>query len=450
LSILVLFRNYIAFFITGSIVLFTGCSKPGQNKPSDSLNADRTLLLEPALGQTDSIIITSDVVWRLTIPAAANSWIYSDKDTGVAGRTVVYLTIQTNMAHTNRIAILTLSSPVSGISPVSITVNQDHDVKITFFTPHAPGGAIINIFGRGFSPVVSENQVTINGSSAVVQTAVNNALTVIVPARAGTGRIRVTVNSITDVSSGDFFYDWIGVVSLLAGNTQGYADGTGTAAKFSHPAGLGLDAAGNIYVADYANFKVRKVTPAGVVTTLPGRIPAYPGGPNTDYGLPNDVAVDASGNIFVAEVNSNVISRITPGGVVSVFAGGGPSGYADGTGIAALFHRPSGITIDPFDIIYVADLNNHRIRKITTAGVVTTLAGSTQGYAEGTGTAAFFNVPYGLTMDAQGILYVSDNYNNRIRRLTAAGVVTTFAGNGRSGSADGPGTIAEIQPVLFL
>jgi sugar lactone lactonase YvrE len=277
-----------------------------------------------------------------------------------------------------------------------------------------------------------------------VQTATNTTLTVVVPNRAGTGPIRVSVNSISDISSVDFNYDWIGVVSILAGNTQGYADGTGTAAQFSHPAGLGLDASGNIYVADYANSKVRKVTATGVVTTLPGRIPPYPGGPNTDYGLPNDVAVDASGNIFIVEANSNVVSRITPGGTVSVFAGGGPSAYADGTGIAALFHTPAGITIDPNDNIYVADLNNHRIRKITPGAVVTTLAGSTQGYAEGTGTSAFFNEPFSLTMDVQGNLYISDYFNNRIRKLTTGGVVTTFAGNGYSGSVDGPGTIAEI------
>ncbi|MCF6212989.1 MAG: SMP-30/gluconolactonase/LRE family protein, partial [Flavobacteriaceae bacterium] len=234
-------------------------------------------------------------------------------------------------------------------------------------------------------------------------------------------------------------------VSTFAGDgTRAFLDGTGTAAQFDKSSGVALDASGNIYVADYFNHRVRKITPAGVVTTLAGS--SLSGstdgtGSGAKFVNPTDVAVDGSGNVYVCDRGASKIRKITPAGVVTTLAGSGAWGSTDGTGTAAKFFIPSGIAVDGSGTVYVADTNNHRIRKITPSGVVTTLAGSTSGFADGTGTAAQFNSPAGIAVDASGTVYVADSGNNRIRKITPSGVVTTFAGAGL-GYADGIGTAA--------
>jgi len=198
-----------------------------------------------------------------------------------------------------------------------------------------------------------------------------------------------------------------GVVTTIAGNgTAGNADGTGSAARFNEPLGLTVDAAGNIYVADYINNVLRKITPAGVVTTLLSV--------SNIFG----VAADASGNVYCTQYGQHIISKYSPGGGYTIIAGSLTGGYTDGTGAAARFNFPAGITIDASGNLYVTETVNHRVRKITTAGVVTTVAGSTAGYTDAVGVAAQFDTPIAVCGDfANNFLYVADFGNSRIRKI---------------------------------
>ncbi len=242
-----------------------------------------------------------------------------------------------------------------------------------------------------------------------------------------------------------------GLVSTFAGSgIAGSADGSGTSASFKFPTSLATDAAGNVYVADRDNHKIRKITPAGVVTTLAGSgalgsIDAN--GIAATFTSPSGVAIDVSGNLYVADAGNNKIRKITPAGAVTTLAGSGIFGSANGTGTAASFSSPRGITVDFAGNVYVADYFNHQIRKINTSGVVTIFAGSSsgsQGGADGLGTSASFALPIGLATDIAGNIYVVDNANNKIRKITPSGAVTTIAGQGGQGSTDGIGTLAKF------
>jgi len=236
-----------------------------------------------------------------------------------------------------------------------------------------------------------------------------------------------------------------GEVTTLAGSTEGYADGTGSAAQFRNPYGIAIDASGNLYVADEGNNCIRKVTPYGKVTTLAGSTQGYADGKGSaaQFYSPGGIAIDASGNLYVADGWNHRIRKVTPEGEVTTLAGN-TQGHADGKGDAAKFYFPYGIAINASGNLYVTDSRNNRIRKVTPKGEVSTLAGSSWGYADGKGSAARFRNPYGIAIDALGNLYVTDTYNYRIRKVTPDGVVTTLAGNGSRGYADGIGSDARF------
>ncbi len=245
-----------------------------------------------------------------------------------------------------------------------------------------------------------------------------------------------------------------GVVTTLAGTagTRGTADGAGAAARFALPQGITADAVGTLHVADTDNHAIRKVTPAGVVTTLAG-LPPERGSTDATavaarFSGPSGVAIDAAGTVYVADGGNHTIRRVTADGVATTLAGlAGASGSADGTGAAARFFLPSGVAVGGDGTLYVADTANCTIRRVTPAGVVSTLAGSAAacGFADGTGSAARFANPEGVAVDGAGTVYVADTYNHAVRRITPAGVVTTLAGlAGSPGSADGTGSAARF------
>ncbi|MFJ2988175.1 NHL repeat-containing protein [Collimonas sp. NPDC087041] len=242
----------------------------------------------------------------------------------------------------------------------------------------------------------------------------------------------------------------VGSVTTVAGSaTTGNANGTGTAASFSSINGIAVDASGNIYIGDTGNNLIRIITPTGIVSTLAGSGSAGSGdgiGSSASFYGPAGVAVDKVGNVYVADANNNLIRKITPGGAVTTLAGSGAVGSANGTGTAASFNAPLGVSVDGSGNIYVADDGNNLIRMITSAGVVSTLAGNlNRGAADGIGAAASFSVPAGVALDATGNLYVADRVNNLIRKVATGGVVTTLAGSTTHGNTNGTGAAASFN-----
>jgi len=235
-------------------------------------------------------------------------------------------------------------------------------------------------------------------------------------------------------------------VSTLAGSTYGPADGLGAEAQFDKPCGVAVDAQGNVYVADAWNHKIRKVTPDGMVSTLAGSTLGFADGPgeSAQFNSPYGVAVDAQGNVYVADANNSKIRKITPDGMVSTLAGS-TQGFADGAGDTAQFDTPYGIAVDAQGIVYVADSNNNKIRKITPDGVVSTYAGNSRNESdENPVVLALFNSPLGVAVDAQGNVYVADSENHIISKITPEGELSLLAGSTK-GFADGSGNTAQLN-----
>ncbi len=352
-----------------------------------------------------------------------------------------------------------------------------------------------------------------------------------------------------------------GVVTTLAGGSgRGFVDGVGSAARFAGPRSLAVDGTGNVYVAD-ANNALRKITPAGVVSTIAGYTPQQPcctgtlpdssfggvavdgagnvyvgdfirrtilkitpAGVTSDFyvvsenvsvgdlsvdtagnvylgggtavlkitpagvastlagdrgtgltdgtgasarfgGAPLSIAVDGGGNVFVADTWNNAIRRITPGGDVTTVAGRMPAGFADGPALSASFSGGfmslgSGagtfvglgpVAVDAAGEIYVADTFNHAIRRISRNGIVSTVAGTgLPGFANGSGRSASFNFPIGIALDGSGNIYVADSRNRMIRKISASGYVTTLAGNGAAGAANGVASSATFNNPSYV
>lgn len=238
-----------------------------------------------------------------------------------------------------------------------------------------------------------------------------------------------------------FKVDSSGALTRIAGNSRpGYSGdgGPATAAQLHRPAGLAMDNAGNLFIADSENNRIRRVSPGGIIATVAGQSSqgsSGDGGPavSATFVSPTALAFDGSGNLYVADVFH--IRRISPSGIVTAVAGNGSVGFAGDGGPAknAEFKGPDGLAIDAAGDIYIADSNNFRIREITPDGIINTVAGTgAQGYSGdgGPAVAAELNYPYDVAMDTTGNLLIADAENGRIRRISASGMITTIAGNG--------------------
>ena len=333
----------------------------------------------------------------------------------------------------------------------AVTPAPTSNLAISSINPTSgPKNTTVLITGVDFSTTILSNTVTLNGKACTVNTASTTSLNITIPRGAGSGSINVTVAGAT-VQTPNFEYVITpSMVTTFAGSTGGFADGTGSAAQFNLLSSVAFDATGNVYVADSFNHKIRKISPIGVVTTLAGSTQGFADGTGiaAQFDFPAGIAVDASGNVYVADKNNHKIRKISSMGLVTTFAGS-TAGFADGNGISAQFYLPHGVALGNSGNVYVADLVNHKIRKISTTGMVTTLAGSTAGFSDGLGTAAKFSSPDGLAVDNLGNVYVADTDNQKIRKISPIGLVSTLAGS-TQGFANGIGNIAQFDKPIGL
>jgi sugar lactone lactonase YvrE len=243
-------------------------------------------------------------------------------------------------------------------------------------------------------------------------------------------------------------------VTTFAGSSAGLSDGIGTSALFNGPLAVSANASGFLYVVDFANNRIRVISPSRVVTTLAGSTSGSADGVGTfaSFYEPCDVAVSTSGAVYVADRRNNKIRLVYPNRTTATVVGGGAGGTAsgaiDGVGTSALFSSPFGVAVDGAGVVFVSDTANNKIRRVANLTVTTIAGGGATGNAagssDGSGTGALFSEPLGLAVGASGVLYVADKVNNRIRAVYLTGRVVTLAGGGATGvlpgAADGVGT----------
>jgi len=219
--------------------------------------------------------------------------------------------------------------------------------------------------------------------------------------------------------------------------------GPATAAQLTHPSDVAVDIRGNFYIVDKVNHSIRKVSASGIITTLAGGSTygySGDGGPSTASVLnaPIGITVDRSGNVYFSEFNNNCVRKVSTSGIITTYAGSYNSGYRGdgGPATAAWLYHPAGLTVDFNGNLYIADRYNHCVRKVAPSGIITTFAGTnSSGYTGdgGPATAAELMEPYGLTVDRHGNVYISDRSAERIRKVSTSGIITTIAGDGFAG-----------------
>jgi DNA-binding beta-propeller fold protein YncE len=339
---------------------------------------------------------------------------------------------------------------------------------------NAPAGVAVTIEGEVYIADQNNHRIREIGSSAMVTTFIGTGVPGSQDGEETGVQVMAPVSIVSEpiqilnymmLVDGDrvrqVFMD--GHTITRGGGFPGWVDGPTPTARFNGPTGVGID--GNniqrIYIADRLNHRIRRVTPGPIlpigqpwqITTVAGSGPTGPAGggfadghvTGARFNNPTSLVFDAAHSMYVTDWGNHCIRKIFPTSFVSIFAGNLTPDKTDGTGLGARFNHPWGIAKDAADFLYVTDEGNHMVRKISPAGVVTTLAGNgTPGNEDAQGAAARFNSPRGIALDAAGNVYVADYGNNRIRKITPDGTVTTVAGT-RAGFLNGPGSIARFS-----
>jgi len=352
---------------------------------------------------------------------------------------------------------LSFTYTIGGTAPANKTLVVSSSAGVLNVAAAASGGAWLSVTpASGPTPLtlnIAVNPLTLTAGSYT------GTITLTPPAGAGVTPIPVTVNLL--VLSG------AGAISTIAGNgIQGFQGdgGAATSAWLWSPLGVTVDNAGNVYFSDSGDFRIRKVTPGGIISTVAGNGSigfSGDGGPATSATLwpplngYQGVAVDASGNLYIADYSNNRVRKVNSAGVISTVAGNGlPISSGDGgAATSAGLSRPAGVAVDGAGNLYIAELTGARVRKVNPAGIISTVAGSGAPGNSGDGgpaTSASFFAPIAVTADAAGNLYIADTTAARVRKVNAAGIITTVAGNGTHGSSagdGGPATGAALDPL---
>ena len=256
-----------------------------------------------------------------------------------------------------------------------------------------------------------------------------------------------------------------GIITTIAGNGSiGYSGdgGLATTAKLYSPTGIAIDSIGNIYIADQYNQRIRKVNTSGIISTIAGNGTAGFSGDGGDataakFCYPTDVAIDVFGNVYIVDQYNARVRKVNSSGIITTFAGSGFGGYSGdgGAATAAELMLPRSIATDRSGNVYIADFHNNNIRKVNSSGIISTIAGNGIGGYSGDGgdaTSAEINKPYGVTIDGRNNIYIADYGNNRVRKVSSSGVISTVAGIG-TGSFSGDGgaaTSAELDSPSYV
>lgn len=302
----------------------------------------------------------------------------------------------------------------------------DPDPTVTTVSPaEGPKNTLVTIRGTRFGTSTAALKVFFNNVQATIQTAADTVITALVPVNAGTGAVKIEKNG-KQVTGPSFTYHGTGWVSSMIL--------TGPASSINNPSGITRDPAGNLVICDRDNHRIVTITPAGVTAVLAGSgIAGFTNGTGTaaQFNQPYSIVADASGNFYVTDRMNNAVRKITAAGVVSTLAGNGTGASVDGTGNAASFAEPLGITLTNSGNLYVADYATQRIRKVTLAGVVTTPV---------TGYMAF-----GMASDASNVIYFTNYFQNRIFKFTeGSSTPVLVAGDTSPGNTDGTGAAARF------
>lgn len=312
-------------------------------------------------------------------------------------------------------------------------------------------GDVIEIQGKNFSTELTGNVVKFGDQVAEVISATELVLTVKVPANNPGNDVSIIVIKGTEKITGPTFSysDYVYRVTTLAGSgANAFADGQGTTASFSNPLGMTFDKDGNVLLVDKYNHRIRKITADGTVTTIAGGAQGFADGKGTEaqFSNPYCVVLDAAGNAYITDMSNRRIRKMTPDGVVTTFMGTGEKGSLDGPALSATFNYPLGIDFDKDSNLVVSDYANQNIRRYNKeTGEVVTIAGGEKGFADGNGSNAKFSGPSTIVVDANNDIILADRWNYRIRRITKNGDVSTIAGNGTKASVDGIGSEAQFD-----
>lgn len=341
----------------------------------------------------------------------------------------------------------------------SYVAKLDELVILSVYPNSGTENTIATIIGRNFSSNRTQNTVKFNDVAATVLEASPTELQVVVPKEQILGEVQITV-TVNDEKANGLFFTYVRlnnyIVSIFAGSGEkGNTDALGVLAQFNAPFGVAVDSKGNVLVADKNNHLIRKIAPDGMVSTFAGGVKGFKDAKGTEaqFNSPYQIAIDGDDNAYVADMSNRRIRKITPDGVVTTIVGTGASGTDDGDISTATFNLPAGVAIDNNGDLIISDYGANRIRKFTFSdNMLSTIAGDSSGYTDGTGAAALFNRPALLTVDKNNNIFVPDRGNHCIRKITQPNyVVSTFAGTNSSGDKDGEATMARFnQPSQII